>query len=124
MNVVDSSAWLEYFSDGPNAGFFAPPIEKTGDLLVPVITVYEVYKRICQQRDETAALHAVAAMRLGQPIALDEGLALTAARYSIQHKLPMADALIYATARTHDALLWTQDRDLDGLAGVRYREKR
>ena len=124
MNVVDSSGWLEYFAGGSNAGFFAPAIEKAGELLVPVITVYEVYKRICQQRDETAALHAIAAMRLGQPIALEEGLALTAARFSLRHMLPMADALIYATARTHDAMLWTQDRDLEGLPGVRFREKR
>ena len=124
MNVVDSSGWLEYFAGGPNAGFFAPAIEKTGELLVPVITIYEVYKRISQQRDETAALNALAAMRQGEQIALDEGIALTAARLSISRKLPMADALIYATARTHDALLWTQNRDLEGLPGVRFREKR
>ena len=56
MNVVDSSAWLEYFTNGPNATFFAPAIEKTGDLIVPSLTLYEVFKRILQQRDEGAAL--------------------------------------------------------------------
>ncbi len=122
MNVVDSSAWLEYFANGPNASYFAPPIEKTADLIVPSLTLYEVFKRILVQRDEGAALHAVAAMQQGQVVDLDASLALTAARVSVERKLPMADSIILTTAAIHGAELWTQDADFKGLPGVRYRK--
>ena len=124
MNVIDSSAWLEYFANGPNATFFAPAIEKTADLIVPSMTLYEVFKRILQQRDEGAALHAVAAMEQGRVVDLDAGLALTAARISAERKLPMADSVILATATTYGAELWTQDADFKGLPGVHYRKRR
>lgn len=124
MNVVDSSAWLEYFANGPNAAFFAPAIEKTSDLLVPSLTLYEVFKRVLQQRDEGHALQAVAVMEQGSVIDLDAPLALVAARTSIEHRLPLADSVVLATARTHDAVLWTQDADFKGLAGVEYRKHR
>jgi predicted nucleic acid-binding protein len=122
MNVVDSSAWLEYFANGPNAAFFAPAIEKTSDLLVPSLTLYEVFKRVLQQRDEGHALQAVAVMEQGSVIDLDAPLALIAARTSIEHRLPLADSIVLATARTHDAVLWTQDADFKGMAGVEYRK--
>ena len=101
MNVIDSSAWLEYFANGPNASFFAPAIEKTADLIVPSLTLYEVFKRILLQRDEGAALQAVAAMQQGRVIDLEADLALIAARLSAEHKLPMADSIILATAGIH-----------------------
>ncbi|RKT46923.1 type II toxin-antitoxin system VapC family toxin [Thiocapsa rosea] len=123
MNVVDSSGWLEYFADGPNAGFFAEPIEAVADLIVPVISLYEVFKRILQQRDEGAALQAVALMRQGRVVDLSEALALSAARLSVKHRLPMADSLMLATARRFEATLWTQDADFDGIPGVRFRAK-
>lgn len=123
MNVVDSSAWLEYFAGGPNAAFFAGPIEEPGELLVPSLTVYEVFKRVLQQRDEDAALRAVAVMQQGTVVTLDAPLALSAARLSLEARLPMADSLILATARLHQATLWTQDADFEGLAEVRYRER-
>ena len=122
MNVVDSSAWLEYFANGPNAAFFAPAIEKTAELLVPSLTLYEVFKRVLQQRDEGQALQAVAVMEQGSVIDLDAPLALIAARTSIEHRLPLAESVVLATARTHDAVLWTQDADFKGLAGVEYRK--
>jgi predicted nucleic acid-binding protein len=122
MNVVDSSAWLEYFANGPNAAFFAPAIEKTADLLVPSLTLYEVFKRVLQQRDEGHALQAVAVMEQGSVIDLDGPLALIAARTSIEHRLPLADSIVLATVRTHDAVLWTQDADFKGMAGVEYRK--
>ena len=122
MNVVDSSAWLEYFANGPNAAFFASAIEKTSDLLVPSLTLYEVFKRVLQQRDEGHALQAVAVMEQGSVIDLDAPLALIAARTSIEHRLPLADSIVLATARTHDAVLWTQDADFKGMAGVEYRK--
>ena len=59
MNVVDSSGWLEYFADGPNAGFFAPPILDRAKLIVPSLSLHEVFERVLQQRDEGAALQAV-----------------------------------------------------------------
>jgi predicted nucleic acid-binding protein len=122
MNVVDSSAWLEYFANGPNAGFFAPAIQRTSELLVPSLTVYEVFKRILQQREEDDALQAVAVMEQGRVIDLDAPLALLAARTSMELHLPLADSVVLATARAHDAVLWTQDADFKGLAGVRYRD--
>ncbi len=122
MNIVDSSGWLEFFADGPNAPFFAPPIQKPTELLVPTVSIYEVFKRILQQKEETDALRAVAAMQQGSVVPLDEGLALSAARLSIEAKLPMADSIMLAAARTAGATLWTQDRDFKDVEGVRYIE--
>jgi predicted nucleic acid-binding protein len=124
MNVVDSSAWLEYFADGANATSFAKPIEATGTLLVPALCLYEVFKRVCQQRDEESALRAVAMMEQGTVVDLDRVTALEAARLSLLHRLPMADSVVLATARRHDAMLWTQDSDFEGLDGVRYIARR
>ena len=124
MNVVDSSAWLEYFANGPNAGYFAPAIEAVGELLVPSICLLEVFKRVVQQRDESAALQAVAQMQQGQVVDLDATLALTAAHLGVDVKLPLADSVVLATARQRDATLWTQDADFEDLPGVRYRAKR
>jgi predicted nucleic acid-binding protein len=121
MNVVDSSAWLEYFANGPNASFFAPAIERPEELLVPSLVLYEVFKRILQQRDEGQALQAVAVMQQGAVIDLDAPLALVAARISLERKLPMADSVILATARAYGATVWTQDADFKGLAGVQFR---
>ncbi len=124
MNVVDSSGWLEYFADGPNADFFAPAIENVSELVVPSISLYEVFKRVLQQRSETEALRAVALMAQGSVIDLDLVLALNAAKLSVDLKLPMADSIILATAQAHDATLWTQDADFKGIDGVRYIEKK
>jgi len=124
MNVVDSSGWLEYFADGPNADFFAPALKNTIELIVPAISVYEVFKRVLQQRNESAALEAVAVMQHGQIIDLDTPLALSAAKLSVELGLPMADSIILATARRYDATLWTQDADFDGMDGVEYTLKR
>ncbi len=120
MNVVDSSAWLEYFADGPNAAQFAKAIESTAELVVPTLSLYEVFKRVLQQRSEGDALQAVAVMQQGQVVELSGALALSAARLSIEHGLPMADSVMLATARASDATLWTQDADFDGIANVRY----
>ena len=107
MNVVDSCGWLEYFADGENADFFAPVIEDMALLIVPAISLFEVFKRVLQQRTENDALRAVALMQQGRVIALDESLALSAEKLSFELKLPMADSLILSTARTHAAVLWT-----------------
>jgi len=122
MNVVDSSAWLEYFANGPNAEFFAPAIEKTTELLVPSLTLYEVFKRVLQQRDEGSALQAVAVMQQGTVVDLDAPLTLAAARISVDLRLPMAGSVMLATARSYAAILWTQDADFKGIPGVEYRK--
>jgi predicted nucleic acid-binding protein len=120
LNVVDSSAWLEYFADGPNAAHFAPPIEKPGTLLVPSITLFEVFKRVVQQRDEGTALQCVAVMQQGTVVDLDAALALEATGASVRHRLPLADSIVYTTARRANAVVWTQDADFEGLPGVRF----
>ena len=124
MNVVDSSGWLEYFADGPNADFFAPAIESVSDLVVPTLSLYEVFKRVLQQRGEGDALQAVAVMIQGQVIDLDMDLALSAAKVSTERKLPMADSVMLATAQAQDATLWTQDADFEEIEGVQYLSKR
>lgn len=120
MNVVDSSAWLEFFADGPQASVFAKPIGETDLLIVPTLAIYEVFKRVLQQRGDDAALQAVAFMEQGQVVDLDRATALAAAEISVRHKLPMADSIMLATARRREATLWTQDADFAGLEGVRY----
>jgi predicted nucleic acid-binding protein len=124
MNVVDSSAWLEYFANGPNASFFAAAIEKTDKLIVPALTIFEVFKRVLQQRDENDALQAIALMHQGTIVELDSPIAISAARLSVEHRLPLADSVILATARAYEATLWTQDADFKGLPDVRFRKRR
>ena len=124
MNVVDSSAWLSYFADDDNAAAFSRPIEKIDKLLVPSITITEVFKCIFRQRGEDLALECVAHMEQGKVVPLDSALAMEAAHYGIEHKLPLADSIIYATARKFDALIWTQDCDFESLKGVKYFAKK
>jgi len=124
VNVVDSSGWLEYFAAGPNADFFAGAVEATDELLVPTVSIYEVFKRVCQQRGEGEALQAVALMQQGSVVDLTIHLALEAARTSMTLGLPMADSIILATARGTDATLWTQDSDFATVDGVRYTARR
>jgi predicted nucleic acid-binding protein len=124
MNLVDSCGWLEYLADGPNAVFFAPAIENTDDLIVPTLCILEVFKRVLQQKGEDAALQAAALMQQGQVIDLDSAIAVTAPKVSHEIKLPLADAVIVATARILNAVIWTQDSDLKGVEGVKFVNKR
>ena len=119
-NIVDSSGWLEYLADSKSAAFFSPAIEDTEHLLVPVITIYEVFKKVLRERGENEALQVASMMQSGQVIDLDSALALDAARYP----LPLADSLIYATALRHVATLWTQDEHFKDLPGVKYYVKK
>jgi predicted nucleic acid-binding protein len=123
MNVVDSSGWLEYFAEGPNADFFAPAIEARKELIVPVITIYEVFKRVLHQKGEDDALYAIARMLQGKVIDLDTTLALQAAKISVDLGLPMADSIILATARAHQAVVWTQDEHFKDMEDVQYMER-
>ena len=124
MNLVDSCGWLEYLADGPNATFFASAIENTEELLVPTICILEVFKRVLQQRGEDSALQSAALMQQGQVIDLDSGTAVTVAKIGHEIKLPLADAVIVATARIHHAVIWTQDADLKAVEGVKFVKKR
>ena len=123
MNVVDSSAWLEYFSNSKYAKNFAKAIESTENLLVPTISIFEVFKKVAKERGEDLALQAVALMQQGRVVALDVSISLTASKISLEVNIPMADSIILATARLHKATLWTQDADFRGLDGVRYFKK-
>jgi predicted nucleic acid-binding protein len=124
MNVVDSSAWLEFLADGPNAAVFAKPIEATRSLIVPTLSLFEVFKRVSQQRSEDAALRAIAIMEQGRVVDLDRATALEAARLAIEHRIAMADSVMLATAQRYRATLWTQDADFEGLPGVKYLARR
>src|ERR1017187_5632380 len=105
MNVVDSSGWLEYLADGPNAGFFAGALQDTDCLIVPTLSVLEVFKRVLQQRGEDAALQAAAAIQQGEAADLTLRVALEAARLGHELKLPLADSVVLATARLNRAVL-------------------
>ena len=120
MNLVDSSGWLEYFADSKNAGFFAPAILDSKNLIVPSICIFEVFKRILHQKDENYALEAVTAMQQAAVIELNLPLAIHAAKISRDLKLPMADSIILATARAYEAIIWTQDADFKDLNGVKF----
>jgi len=117
--VLDSSCWLEYFSNSPRADLFAERIVNTGALIVPIITLYEVYKVALREFGPASANQAVALMREGQVVDIGLNLALSAAA----NGLPMADSLIYATALAYQVPLWTQDQHFEGLPGVRYFSK-
>ena len=120
MNIVDSSGWLEYFSGGPNSEHFLSPLQDSSSLIVPVITVYEVFKVVLREAGENEALQSIAAMQKGTVVDLTTRIAMRAARLSLQHNLPMADSIIIATANVYKCTIWTQDSDFDNLPGVNF----
>jgi predicted nucleic acid-binding protein len=124
MNIVDSSGWLEYFADGRNAKHFLPALKDNESLVVPTVSLYEVFKVVLRERGEHQALQAVSAMQRGLVAELTPGLSISAAKFSIKHSLPMADSIILATARLYEATLWTQDADFKGLPDVKYFPKK
>jgi len=124
MNIVDSSGWLAYFADEPNAKHFLIPLNDSASLVVPTVTIYEVFKAVLRESGENDALQAAAAMQKGTVVALTVPLAIAASKLSIEHALPMADSLILATAREFNALIWTQDSDLKNINNVKYFPKK
>ena len=124
MNVVDSSGWLEYFADGKNASRFAVPLKDIESLIVPAVSIYEVFKVLLREAGEESALQAVSAMQRGNVIDFTPQLALSAAKMSLEHSLPMADSVILAAARENEATVWTQDADFKGLDNVKYFPKK
>jgi predicted nucleic acid-binding protein len=124
VNLVDSCGWLEYLAEGPNASFFAEPLEDVESLIVPSICILEVVKKILQQRSQAEALQVATTMQQGKVISLGADLALDAAAIGLRHGLPLADAVILATAKASDAVIWTQDSDFENLDGVKYVARR
>lgn len=123
MNVVDSSGWIEYFSKGGNGHVFLPIVQDTDNLLVPVICIYEVFKRMVMKFGEDEAIQAMGIMSLGKILDIDQTIAISGAQISLEYKLAMADSLILAVTRAHDATLWTEDEHFKGIPGVQYIEK-
>ena len=124
MNVVDSSGWLAYFADEPQAKHFNKPLTDPAALIVPTVSIYEVFKVVLRESSENEALQAVAAMQKGKVIDLTPSLAMTASKLSLTHKLPMVDSIILATAREYEAILWTLDSDFKNVKGVKYYSKK
>jgi toxin FitB len=120
MNIVDSSGWLAYFADEPNAKHFLVPLTDTAALVVPTVTIYEVFKVVLREAREKEALQAVVAMKKGKVVDLTVPLAIAASRLSLENNLPMADSIILATAKEFKATLWTQDSDFMNIEGVKY----
>ena len=123
MNLVDSSGWLEYLAEGKNAKLFAPAIEKTDELVVSTINLYEIYKKILSGKDEHSAIQVVGLMQQAKVVEVNSTIAIQAAKFSFEQKIPMADSLIYITAKQNNATVWTQDVDFKDLDGVKYFKK-
>jgi predicted nucleic acid-binding protein len=124
MNIVDSSGWLAYFADEPNAKHFIIPLKDTASLVIPSVTIYEIFKVVLRETSENEALQAAAAMQKGKVVDLTAMLAIAASKLSLEHGIPMADSIILATAKAFDAVIWTQDSDFKNIAGVKYLPKK
>ncbi len=120
MNIVDSSGWLEYLADGPQASSFEKPLQDRDNLVIPTVCLYEVFKVVLRERGEADALQAVALMKQGKVVDLTEELALEAAKISFDHKIPMADSIVLATGRALEATIWTLDGDFKKFEGIKY----
>ncbi|MEN6321002.1 MAG: type II toxin-antitoxin system VapC family toxin [Syntrophaceae bacterium] len=124
MNIVDSSGWLSYFADEPNTKHFLTPLDDAASLVVPTVTIYEVFKVVLRESNENDALQAAVAMQRGTVVDLTAPLAIAASKLSLEHNLPMADSIILATAKEFNAILWTQDSDFEKISGVKYFPKK
>jgi predicted nucleic acid-binding protein len=124
MNIVDSCGWLAYFADEPNAKHFITPLKDTASLVIPSVTIYEVFKVVLRETSENEALQAAAAMQKGTVVDLTAMLAIAASKLSLECGIPMADSIILATAEAFGAVIWTQDSDFKNIAGVKYFPKK
>ncbi|MDO9567341.1 MAG: type II toxin-antitoxin system VapC family toxin [Candidatus Desulfaltia sp.] len=124
MNIVDSSGWLAYFADEPNAKHFLTPLNDTDSLVVPTVTIYEVFKVVLRESSENEALQAAVAMQKGRVVDLTASMAIAASKISLEHKIPMADSIILATAKEFEATIWTQDSDFMNIDDVKYFPKK
>ena len=120
MNVVDSSGWIEFFRAGANGPLFKPVIEDRAGLLVPTIALFEVSKVLSRKLPAEVVEQCLDVMRMGRVLDLTDKRAIAASQVAAEHKLAMADAVMYAIAQEFDATFWTQGVDYEGLDGVRY----
>jgi predicted nucleic acid-binding protein len=120
VSVVDSSGWIEFLVDGPNADAFESQLESDDGLAVPTIILTEVGRWLLSHQRRAEVDATIALMQRGRLVPLDFRIARSAADLGVRHRLPLADSIIYATARSLDVELWSQDKDFDGLPGVRY----
>jgi toxin FitB len=123
VNLVDSSGWIEVIAGAPGADFFAPVLGVFEELLVPRICMVEVARYFYRERGEHEALQAMAQMRQGKIVEINDDILMGAAQLGKEHRLPLADSLVLATARVYGAMVWTQDSDFEGIEGVRYTPK-
>jgi predicted nucleic acid-binding protein len=123
MNIIDSSFWLEYFAGTDSGNIVSEIVEDTNSLIIPTITLYEVFKKLLLETTEDDALFCRAHLKQGNIINLNDELSLFASKLSLEFKLPMADSIIYATNLKYNCVLWTQDRHFSGLNFVNYFEK-
>lgn len=120
-NVVDSSAWLEYLANGPNAGEFAAAIETVRALVVPTIVISEIVRRLDAQGRRAIIPDVLAQMRQATIVPLDDQLAIDAATLGRRQGLALADSIVYATTQAVGGTLWTQDEDFNALPKVEFR---
>jgi toxin FitB len=120
MNLVDSSGWLAFFSEGKNAAVFGIPIQNIDSLLVATIVMYEVFKLLLRESGEQNAIIAIAHMQLGNSLDFTPDLSIAASRISLDYKLPMTDSIILASAQSSNAIVWTQDEHFKGIKNVKY----
>jgi predicted nucleic acid-binding protein len=120
MNIIDSSLWLEYFAGTLRNRGIVGMIEDPSSQYVPSICIYEVFKRILVDKNESDALACASFMQNAVVISVTPQVAMLAARLGKEHMLPMADSIIYATSKIHNAEIYTQDKHFESLDNVHY----
>jgi predicted nucleic acid-binding protein len=123
LSVVDSSGWIEFLANDPNASAFEPQIDPPTELVIPTIVLVEVLRWLRAHGRADEAEETLAAMARARVVPLTISIASLAAELGIRHRLPLADSIVYATAQSLGMELWTQDKDFEGLPGVRYLPK-
>jgi len=120
MNIVDSSCWIEYLMDTEIGKNIAPIIENPNELIVPTITMFEVYKKLSTEKNELYAKEIVSYMQTGTVIELNASLNISAADISRKQKLAMADSIIYATSLLYSAVIFSCDKHFENFPNVKY----
>ncbi len=120
MILIDACGWIEFFTDGPLSGQYEKHFLDLSRIITPTIVLYEVFKKVRRERQEEEVLITVAQMQKTRIIELTAEIAFTAAEFGLKHRLPMADSIVYATARTAKAQVVTSDPHFEGLDNVMF----
>ncbi|HOX17474.1 MAG TPA: type II toxin-antitoxin system VapC family toxin [Spirochaetales bacterium] len=118
--LFDSSCWLEYFARSPLCAPYRERMERSDSIIMPTVILHEVFRKLLREAGEDASLRAIAYMQAATPVELDAELALLSARLGLELGLPLADSVIYASARRHRAFVITHDAHFKDLSGVEY----